>query len=347
MAHNLTIMEFVKREILSRAFSNIPFFISEKLTQTNHIVPYYHIISDEEVLHIKHLYGHKNIKQFKEDLDFLIKKYNPISLLDILAYLKKHQLLPAKAFLLTFDDGFREMHDVVAPILLKKGIPATFFVNSAFLDNRELCYLHKASLLVEKICKEISPGTEGEVRGILLKIGISFSKLSEGILKIDYKRRDALDKIAEVLQIDVQRYLSEKQPYLTSGQVKELIDQGFTIGAHSIDHPYYSTLSLAEQLEQTIVSMKKIRENFGLDYGAFAFPHNDNNVSREFFAELDKSGLVDVSFGTGGMIKDTIPNNIQRCSLEKPVIPAKRIIAYQFARKLYRHMKGIDEIIRE
>ena len=37
---------------------------------------------------------------------------------------------------LTFDDGFRELHDVVAPILLRKGIPATFFVNSAFIDNK-------------------------------------------------------------------------------------------------------------------------------------------------------------------------------------------------------------------
>jgi hypothetical protein len=192
--------------------------------------------------------------------------------------------------------------------------------------------------LVEKIRKGISPGTEGEIKGILVKVGLSFSELSEGVLKLDYRRREALDRIAEVLLVDFQGYLNEKQPYLTSNQVKKLIGQGFAIGAHSINHPYYSTLSLADQMEQTIVSVKQIREKFNLDYGAFAFPHNDAGVSHEFFKKVGESGLVDITFGTGGMLDRGLQSHRQRTSLEKPLLPAKELIAWQYMRKLYKQL---------
>ena len=79
-------------------------------------------------------------------------------LLDVIAWVRGETILPPNSFLLTFDDGFREIYDIIAPILLDKGIPATFFISSGFLDNRELCYQHKASLLVEKVRNGISPG---------------------------------------------------------------------------------------------------------------------------------------------------------------------------------------------
>lgn len=116
----------VKQKTVSWIFSKIPFSILGKLTRTNLIIPYYHIVNDNEASHIKHLYGYKNIKQFKDDVDFLLKSYSPICLHDLLGNLKTGISLPKKAFLLTFDDGLREMHDVVAPILLEKGISAPF-----------------------------------------------------------------------------------------------------------------------------------------------------------------------------------------------------------------------------
>jgi peptidoglycan/xylan/chitin deacetylase (PgdA/CDA1 family) len=297
-------------------------------------------VNDEDVPHISYLYKYKGTRQFFDDLEFLLKHYSPIGLSDVIHWARGNNILPPNCFLLTFDDGFREIYDVIAPILLDKGIPATFFIISAFLDNRELCYQHKASLLIEKIRRGISPVTETELKGILLEMGLSFSELSEGILKIDYRHRKDLDRIAEVLQVDFQGYLNMKKPYLSSGQVIGLIDRGFTIGAHSLDHPYYSTISLAEQLEQTIVSVKQIREKFGLNYGAFAFPHNDTGVSEEFFKKVQESGLVDITFGTGGMIDGDLRTHRQRVSLEKPLLPAKEIIAWHYVRKLYKQLKG-------
>jgi peptidoglycan/xylan/chitin deacetylase (PgdA/CDA1 family) len=304
------------------------------------------MVNDDEVVHIKHLYAHKNIQQFKDDIDFLLKKYSPISLLELLTFIKYGRSLPKKAFLLTFDDGFREMHDIVAPILLEKGIPATFFLNSDFIDNRKLFYQHKASILAEYCQGSLSINSIKKIKEILLKNNFEFKDIVSGVLSIKYEQKDIMDKIAGLINVDLNEYLLRYKPYLRTEQIKGLINNGFTIGAHSIDHPLYSTLSLEDQLNQTVESMKHVRQQFSLNYGAFAFPHSDHNVSKQYFDKIYDSGLVDISFGTGGIVNDSIPYNLQRISMEKPLLPAKQIVSYQYARKLFRQITGNGQILR-
>ncbi len=337
----------LRQKIIFRIFASIPFSFLERLTRTNLIIPYYHIVSDEEILHVKHLYEYKTTREFKEDMDFFLKNYFPMDLIEILNYMKAGRPLPKKAFLLTFDDGYREMSDIVAPILLEKGIPATFFINNAFIDNKQMCYLNKVSLIVEQFQKSWSSSLAEKLSGMLHSNEIVSRDVRSGILSIKYQQRDLLDEIANVMNIDFSDYLLVNKPYLTSNQINKLIESGFTIGGHSIDHPLYSLLSLEEQLHQTIESVKFVRERFHLSYGAFAFPHSDHSVSKEFFARLSHSGLIDLSFGTAGLIDDSVPNNLQRFSLEKPVVAAERIVAFQHARKLKKLITKNSIIIRK
>lgn len=337
-------MNSLNETLFTPLISLIPFSLIKWTGHGELIILYYHVVNDNEMPHIRNKHKYKGITQFTDDLEFLLKHYCPIGLKEAIHWVRGDNNLPPNRFLLTFDDGFREINDVIAPILLDKGIPATFFITSVFLDNRELGYHHKASLLVEKIQNGISFGAECKIKGILNEKGIRSTQLLEDILHVDYQRRDVLEKIAEVLKVDFQSYLDEKQPYLSSHQIMDLINKGFDIGAHSIDHPYFSELSLEEQFEQAIVSIKQIREKFHLDYGAFAFPHNDSGVSQEFFKRIHESGLIDITFGTGGMLSTVVKSHKQRVSLENPLLPARKILTWQYTRRLYKtlwsKMKG-------
>lgn len=345
--HKLMKKKLFKYKVLPYIFSKIPFHILQKLTRINLILPFYHMVSNEELFHLKHLKRYKNVKQFEDDINFLLGRYVPISLFDITDFLKKNRSLPDRAFLLTFDDGLKEMHDVVAPILLKKGVPATFFLNTDFIDNRRMFYLHKASILEEYFQKTRNSRLSEKIKELLLRYDIRTNNAKSGILSANYQQRGVIDEIAQLMNVDFDEYLSINKPYLTSAQIEKLIRDGFAIGAHSIDHPLYSSLDLKEQLYQTVESVKCIKERFGLNYGAFAFPHDDVNVSKKFYNELYTSGLVDVSFGTGGMIEDVIPNNIQRINFEKPLMPAETILALAFTRRLFNMMKGKRYFTRE
>jgi hypothetical protein len=335
-----------KHRIGSYLLSKIPMIILQQITKIGFIIPYYHMISEEEIQHVKNLYRYKNVKEFNDDLDFLLRYYSPIALQDLLNCLKKDHGLPRNSFLLTFDDGFREMFDIVAPILIKKGIPAAFFVSSDFIDNRRLCYQHKISIIIESLKNSRSAHLERSIKHILEVKGIKKDDLMRAVLAIGFRQEQVINEISRIMDIDFESYLLQVKPYLTSCQIRKMIEDGFAIGGHSVDHPYYFQLSVSEQLKQTIESVRFVREKFSLNYGAFAFPHTDWRVSREFFALLKDSCLVDVSFGTGGFYMEPHLHNFQRISLEKPFYSANRILAYEYGRTMKKRLRGEDRIIR-
>jgi peptidoglycan/xylan/chitin deacetylase (PgdA/CDA1 family) len=292
------------------------------------------MVSDQDLWHIKHLYGYKSVRQFTDDLEFLLRYYAPIALPDLLDHVRLGRSLPNRAMLLTFDDGFREMHDVVAPILTAKGVSATFFVNTQFIDNVEACYLNKASILIEHVRRKGSSAVNAALAKLLERHQIFADDVETGIRAVTYRQRGVLDELVEAAELDVAGYLSRTQPYLTAAAIEGLIDRGFHIGAHSVDHPLYAALPLEDQISQTVTSVATIRTRFELPYGAFAFPHSDRGVSLEYFRRVAATGLVDLSFGTGGLLGDSVQRNLQRFSLEKPVESAPRILAYHHARRL-------------
>ena len=338
----------MKTTLLGAISTAVPYSLIERIARPPILIPYYHIISDDDVVHTKHLYRHKGIREFTEDMDFLLLNYTPLSLPQVIDIVRNRRPFPSKSFHLTFDDGFREMSDTVAPILLEKGIPATFFINTAFLDNQEMCYLNRASVLEEhlRIAKASGQRMQRIAEAIETMLASVCSR-THSVLNVNYRNRGILLEIEKVLNFDCNDYLREYKPYLTSEQVRGLLNKGFSIGAHSIDHPRYSSLPLEEQLCQTFVSTRNLRDQFGLPYGAFAFPHTDYGVSKEFFVSLYASKLVDVSFGTLGIADDMFDMNIQRVSFEKPVWPAQRLLRYHFARRLLKIVTGKRVLMRQ
>lgn len=336
----------IRQTILDKLISTIPYPLWEKMAKTDLVVPYYHLASDEEVLHIKHLYKYKNTRQFQQDIDFLANRFTVISLNNLLRHLDSGTPIPQKALLLTFDDGLREIYDIVAPILLKRGISATFFVSSGFLDNKKLFFKHKASILADYFQHHQDPIINRYMSHIFQKYGMKYNDIYQGILSITYSNCTMLDEAAELIGYDFKHYLQTEKPYLTSDQIQRLLNQGFTIGAHSIDHPNYAELSLEQQLFQTITSIEIIKNQFNLAYRAFSFPYSDYLLPQTLFTTLFSSGKMDISFGNQGLRKDKYPANIQRINLEKQTLPAYQLLANEYAKKIFNGLRRKEYVQR-
>lgn len=59
--------------------------------------------------------------------------------------------LPARALLVTFDDGLREQWEHALPVLDRLGVPAAFFVNTAPILERRVLTVHRLHLLRERV----------------------------------------------------------------------------------------------------------------------------------------------------------------------------------------------------
>src|SRR3982751_1476548 len=140
-------MNLLKR-IYYGGSSLVPLHLLTRISPVTSLFPYHHIVSDEYVPHIRNMYPYKNVRQFTNDLEFLLKYFQPITPPDLISFINQHHSLPRKKFLITFDDGFKEVYEIVAPILKARSVPAIFFINPAFIDNKEMFYRNKISIIL-------------------------------------------------------------------------------------------------------------------------------------------------------------------------------------------------------
>ena len=59
---------------------------------------------------------------FDAQMAIIKRRYRPMSLGDVLGYVERGEALPARAVVITFDDGYEDNHRVAFPILRKHGI---------------------------------------------------------------------------------------------------------------------------------------------------------------------------------------------------------------------------------
>ena len=330
-------------KISSIIASLIPIKVLIKLSGIKVIYPFYHIVSDNPPAHVKNLYKVRTINHFKKDLDFLVKHFKPLN------YIPKDPLQNNNpCFYLSFDDGLKECCDIISPILKEYGITATYFLNPAFVDNKDLFYKYKVSILIEKLMNGTYPsGTLKEIFSLLnSRTEFSVKKITAELLIVSHKGKDILNKIASIINVDFSKYLKEKEPYLTKKQISEMITNGNIIGAHSIDHPLYSKLDLNSQINQTVGSLEYVVNEFDTDEKLFAFPFTDDKISLEFFNEIFDKKHADYTFGTAGIKKDTVSQNIQRIPIELHGLSAEKTVKTEYLLYIIKRMTGKHKINR-
>jgi peptidoglycan/xylan/chitin deacetylase (PgdA/CDA1 family) len=329
--------------------SLLPTELVKAITPSTTLLPYHHLVSDHEVLHVKHLYPYKNVNQFKTDLDFLLKHLKPVSVTDVVEAVKTGKNLSPNSFLLTFDDGFREVHEIIAPILLQKGVPAIFFINPAFIDNRELFYRSKISLLIEEVLKL----TEKNINWTSIN-SVCNSKLiqtKDGLIQfiksITNANKEVLDDLAALLSVSFTNYLQTVKPFLSTEQLNDLSKQGFSIGAHSWDHPYYHLLSVDEQLKQTVSSGNYVTKEFQQPHKLFSFPHEDTSLSQLFFDRLKQEWDADILFGIQNQKLEQQNKTLHRFNAERPGLPMSRQLNGVLLLMLFQKLTGKNTVTRK
>jgi len=316
-----------------------------KRTGMKLLVPVYHLVNDEQPRHTKALYKARTVKEFESDLDFLLRHFKPIGCPELLELVRSGSQPHEPRMILTFDDGLREFHDVVAPILLKKGIPAINFLNSAFVGNSDLFFRYKVALLLDAFAKDKNLSKDKRVQDWIwqesLGKNLSIDKI---LLSIRYDKQSELDTLGRLINVNFVDYLATQKPYMDLEQVRTLGQQGFDFGGHSINHPEYRFLSEEEQVRQTLESVDWVQQQLGLDYRCFAFPFTDYGVKASFFEAIrDK---MDMSFGSAGLKREDISFHIQRIPMEMDGLSAAQIVNGEYLYYRFKNMFGKNTVRR-
>lgn len=265
------------------------------------IIPiYYHVVSDEYLPHVNPLYKFKSTHDFERDINSILKDYRILDLDDIKAN--------REGLVLSFDDGFSECYNTIFPILKKHSIPAFFFLNNDFIDNKDMYFRCKLALL----CSSLTPDSneENSIGARIAKWHIASAQ--KKVLTVNKENIDYINYLLQIGDVDVTSYLKDKKPYLTSAQIEEMINAGYYFGGHSYRHLSFKEFDANQQVEQLVGSTKKLVDQFNLDYNICSIPHNDDYVKEGVIEEVSSS--MDYVFGGYGLKRSN--NYMRRISNE-------------------------------
>jgi peptidoglycan/xylan/chitin deacetylase (PgdA/CDA1 family) len=299
------------------------------------LFPFYHAVSDRELPHLKHLYALRTTEQFERDLDYMLKYFQPVKMSEYLG----GQMLPdpnRPPMVLSFDDGLVQCYEAVMPILIRKGVPATFFINNAFIDNRAMFFRFRVSLLVEHL-RQVDDLQRQRAATIL---HCEPDEIRSRLLGVSYVEREITDQVAGVWNYSFSEYMRKDPVYLTSIHIRKMIDEGFEFGSHGIDHPLFSLLKRRTTIDHIRSSVEDLKKRYNLDHRYFAFPFTDSGVQDSTIEYLFKHNIIDAGFGTAGLKDDKWPRYFQRVPMELLDKDARTTLRGEINRRRLRKLAG-------
>jgi len=186
--------------------------------------------------------------------------------------------------LLTFDDGFRNNAEVAAPILRKYGVPALFFVSSRHATSGKYLWFAYLSILAKYFkgagfvfrdrFMDMSPerreATVNELRQTLVGLkphpGAMYRAIEEELPPLE-------DFVSEPELLDRCAGMSVEQ-------VEELArDPLFSIGTHTVDHPYLTRCEEGEMARQIADNKVWLESVCKRECDAIAYPLGDYDLT--------------------------------------------------------------------
>jgi peptidoglycan/xylan/chitin deacetylase (PgdA/CDA1 family) len=231
----------------------------------------YHRIGDASASPFDRALFSADAETFDRQLAVLAREaeiVQPADLLDV------SRLGAGRYVLITFDDGYRDAHDVALPLLRSRGLPATFFVSTSFLDDPRPAWWDELAWMVRASERSVArvPGLDRPLalepdreRAVRVLTGTYASLPSE-------RAEALLDAAAHALGTGrCPRELAERE-WLTWDMARHMRDAGMTIGGHTATHPILARACPERQRDEIAVCGRRLREELGEPMRFFSYP---------------------------------------------------------------------------
>lgn len=213
---------------------------------------------------------------FEEQMAFLAKHYNVLSMPEVLQITRSEGTMPPRAVLVTFDDAYCDFAENAWPILQRFNLPVTLFVPTAFPDHPEQTFwwdrLHQAfhsttirDDLHVKFGRLSMATAENRIR--------SFVMCREFVKTLPH--HDAMIWVDEICQ---KMGMGKPGHYILSwNALRQLARDGVTLGAHTRRHPLVNRIMPEEARAEAVSSRQDLAREIGQVLPIFAYPSGGFN----------------------------------------------------------------------
>jgi peptidoglycan/xylan/chitin deacetylase (PgdA/CDA1 family) len=230
------------------------------------ILNYHRILEKADPL----LTSEPDVAAFRWQMQVLADCFNVLPLDKALVALASDRM-PPRAVCITFDDGYRSIHDLALPVLREFGFPATVFVTTGFVDSGSMWN----DRILEALRTIRAAGLDLEDAGLgsypldtLEQRRQAVAVLTEKAKYLEPAARQAL-----VERLDALAAAPARELMLTTDMIRTMAAHHIEIGAHTVSHPILTSLPDAGALQEIEESKRQLEAITGRPVRYFAYPN--------------------------------------------------------------------------
>lgn len=196
---------------------------------------------------------------FRHQLVYLARAMRPVSLDEVLAAMHGGRSLPARAVLLTFDDGHRSLLEAGLPLLRERGFPGVAFIVPGVLDTDQPFWWTETTQLM---------GQGGRSERLP---GLTPAAMVRRLKRLpDSERLEVIAELRETASGPPPR-----TPQLRRSELPLLESAGITVGNHSVTHPCLPNCDDDKAVAEVTGAHRLLRDALGREPTTFAYPNGD------------------------------------------------------------------------
>ncbi len=273
-----------------------------------------------------------DVRLFKEQIRFLKKHYNFVTIEEVIDAWNSKKQLPPHAVLLTFDDAYKDHFDYVFPILEHEHIQGAFYPPVKAITEHTVLDVNKIHFILASTPIEKFDQLLGELKLQLDKyrqeyqlesFDYYFDKLAvasrfdtkevifvKRLLQVELPeelRKKITDDIF-VKTVGVEESAFSRELYMSVDQIKCMVDCGMHVGSHGYDHYWLSSLSKEKQEHEIAKSIEFIG-NIGGDPNnwTICYPYGNYNedtidLLKQHGCKLGLTTQVDLASPNDGVV---------------------------------------------
>jgi peptidoglycan/xylan/chitin deacetylase (PgdA/CDA1 family) len=230
------------------------------------VLTYHRVLLESDPL----LPGEPDVVEFAAQMEMLAGVFNIIGLPEARERLVRRSL-PPRAMCITFDDGYANNCEVALPVLRERGIPATVFVTTGFLNGGRM-FNDTVIEAIRRAGAELDLTPLGLGRHELPDVAArrrAIDQVLPAIKHLDPEERQArAEHIAEIVGTRLPDDLM-----MTDEQVRKLADAGVEIGAHTVRHPVLTRVTPERARFELVESRRRLQAITGRSVTTFAYPN--------------------------------------------------------------------------
>jgi peptidoglycan/xylan/chitin deacetylase (PgdA/CDA1 family) len=213
---------------------------------------------------------------------------------------------PGRRIILTFDDGYRDNFELALPVLLRHGVPATFFLTTGFLDRPTVPWWDELAWMV-KHSRRRALEPEGWLSA---PISLDDRRAATAELASVYKTLPT-ERTNAFLAFCARQTGAGRCPedaaaglWMTWEMAERMHEAGMGIGGHTAGHPVLGRSDEARQRREIEGCSRRLRDRLGIPMRYFAYPVGLAGTFDEITRRLLRAAGVRLAFSLhGGFVR--------------------------------------------